>query len=108
MVDSDPFAEDEARKKAADQLLQTSDNSGINFDAYDDIPVEATGRDCPNAITTFEEASPACPFSSPNILTSEEANLLLPETVTGHVHLDCQCLRNMLLLHAIVSVLPTS
>lgn len=57
-ADVDPFAEDEARKKTVDNLFQ-SDNSGINFDAYDDIPVEATGRDCPKEITSFDEASDA-------------------------------------------------
>ena len=54
--DADPFAEDEARKATVDSLFQ-ADNSGINFDAYDDIPVEATGRDCPKEINTFDEAS---------------------------------------------------
>ena len=59
-ADIDPFAEDEARKKTVDNLFQ-SDNSGINFDAYDDIPVEATGRDCPKEISSFDEASaPTC------------------------------------------------
>jgi len=52
----DPFAEDEARKKTVDNLFQ-GDNSGINFDAYEDIPVEATGRDCPKEIATFDEVS---------------------------------------------------
>ena len=26
-------------------------NTGINFDKYEDIPVEATGYDCPKCIT---------------------------------------------------------
>lgn len=30
-------------------------NSGINFDKYDDIPVEATGDDVPMAINTFTD-----------------------------------------------------
>ncbi|KAI1307240.1 ATP-dependent RNA helicase DDX3Y [Halotydeus destructor] len=30
-------------------------NSGINFDKYEDIPVEATGSDVPKHITTFAE-----------------------------------------------------
>lgn len=29
--------------------------SGINFDNYDDIPVEATGKDVPEGITTFDD-----------------------------------------------------
>ena len=52
----DPFAEDEARKKSVDTLFQ-GDNSGINFDAYDDIPVEATGRNCPKEIGSFDEVT---------------------------------------------------
>ncbi|KAI0244593.1 ATP-dependent RNA helicase ded1, partial [Massospora cicadina] len=31
-------------------------SSGINFSKYDDIPVEATGRDVPASITTFDES----------------------------------------------------
>jgi len=31
------------------------ENTGINFEAYDDIPVEATGQDVPAAINTFDE-----------------------------------------------------
>jgi len=33
----------------------TSQTSGINFDKYDDIPVEATGDDVPKAINSFTE-----------------------------------------------------
>ena len=29
--------------------------AGINFDKYDDIPVEMSGRECPEGIETFEE-----------------------------------------------------
>ena len=54
--DSDPFAEEEARKKTVDALF-TDDLTGINFDAYEDIPVEATGRDVPDAISSFDEVS---------------------------------------------------
>lgn len=31
----------------------SSDNTGINFDKYEDIPVEATGRDVPAHISEF-------------------------------------------------------
>ena len=31
----------------------TKQASGINFDKYDDIPVEVSGEDCPAPITTF-------------------------------------------------------
>jgi len=30
-------------------------NTGINFEKYEDIPVEATGEECPKHIDTFEE-----------------------------------------------------
>ena len=36
-----------------------STNTGINFEKYDDIPVEATGEGCPKHVTAFEE----CNFS---------------------------------------------
>ena len=34
-------------------------NTGINFDRYEDIPVEATGETCPGNIESFAE----CKFS---------------------------------------------
>lgn len=52
--EKDPFAESEASKEEADNLFG-GENTGINFDAYEDIPIEATGRDVPNAIATFED-----------------------------------------------------
>ena len=30
-------------------------NTGINFDKYEDIPVEATGEGCPKNVTNFDE-----------------------------------------------------
>lgn len=30
-------------------------NSGINFDKYEEIPVEATGKDCPTPISHFAD-----------------------------------------------------
>lgn len=51
---ADPFAEDDARKKEADAIY-TGENTGINFDAYDDIPVDASGDNVPPAITSFED-----------------------------------------------------
>jgi ATP-dependent RNA helicase DDX3X len=32
-------------------------SSGINFSKYDDIPVEASGNEVPEIITTFEQAT---------------------------------------------------
>ena len=37
-----------------ESLFQTI-SAGINFDRYDEIPVEVTGRDPPQHINTFEE-----------------------------------------------------
>ena len=52
--EKDPFAEDEASKEEADNVFG-GENTGINFDAYEDIPIEATGRDVPEAIKSFED-----------------------------------------------------
>ncbi|KAL3155599.1 DEAD-box ATP-dependent RNA helicase 52B [Trebouxia sp. C0009 RCD-2024] len=52
--EEDPFKADEALKKEADGMF-ASENTGINFEAYDDIPVEATGQDVPAAINTFDD-----------------------------------------------------
>ena len=52
--EADPFAEDEASKEEADNVFG-GENTGINFDAYEDIPIEATGRDVPDPIKTFED-----------------------------------------------------
>ncbi len=52
--EEDPFAKDEALKKETDGMF-AGENTGINFEAYDDIPVEATGQDVPAAINTFDE-----------------------------------------------------
>ncbi|KAJ8659890.1 hypothetical protein O0I10_004483 [Lichtheimia ornata] len=44
--------------RAERELFGTADDSdrqqtGINFEKYDDIPVEASGHDCPEAVTVF-------------------------------------------------------
>lgn len=71
--DGDPFAADNARKAEVDTLFQ-GENTGINFEAYEDIPVEATGQDVPAPIKSFEdiELGPAlmenvrrCKYSKP-------------------------------------------
>lgn len=36
-------------------LFLIQSNSGINFDKYDDIPVEATGENVPPAINSFND-----------------------------------------------------
>jgi len=48
---SRPLARDE---RLEGELFETG-NSGINFEKYEDIPVEATGNDVPKHITTFED-----------------------------------------------------
>lgn len=40
-------------------------NSGINFDKYEEIPVEATGKDCPSPIAHVSGARAGHFFSSP-------------------------------------------
>jgi len=39
-----------------EELFQTM-NTGINFDKYDDIPVEASGQDCPAPLAMFSDAN---------------------------------------------------
>nr|CAB3237017.1 ATP-dependent RNA helicase DDX3Y [Phallusia mammillata] len=48
---SKPLARDEALEKT----LFSGSNTGINFDKYEDIPVEATGDDAPDHIDNFKE-----------------------------------------------------
>ena len=50
----DPFEADEARKAESDAIFG-KENTGINFDAYEDIPVETSGHDVPAHVETFEE-----------------------------------------------------
>lgn len=38
------------------ELFKDAPHSGLNFDKYDDIPVQVTGKDPVNPIKTFEEA----------------------------------------------------
>jgi len=37
------------------ELFKSGQNSGINFEKYDDIPAESTGEDPPEAVDTFED-----------------------------------------------------
>ena len=46
-----PFGNDEA----TDQASSEQENTGINFDAYDDIPVETSGDNVPPPVNTFAE-----------------------------------------------------
>ncbi|CAL5089218.1 unnamed protein product [Urochloa decumbens] len=46
----DPFA-----KAEAEEVDFEGENTGINFDAYEDIPVETSGHDVPAPVNTFAE-----------------------------------------------------
>ncbi|MED6174335.1 DEAD-box ATP-dependent RNA helicase 37 [Stylosanthes scabra] len=46
-----PFENDDA----SDQSFGEAENTGINFDAYDDIPVETSGENVPPPVNTFAE-----------------------------------------------------
>ncbi|WOL04222.1 DEAD-box ATP-dependent RNA helicase 37-like [Canna indica] len=51
--EANPFTnEDETVDEAA---FDGQDNTGINFDAYEDIPVEISGENVPQAVSTFAE-----------------------------------------------------
>ncbi|XP_066396924.1 DEAD-box ATP-dependent RNA helicase 52B-like [Miscanthus floridulus] len=47
----DPFAKAEAEEVD----FEGQENTGINFDAYEDIPVETSGHDVPAPVNTFAE-----------------------------------------------------
>ncbi|KAH9287676.1 hypothetical protein KI387_031793, partial [Taxus chinensis] len=49
--EADPFEEED---RASDQGFD-NDNTGINFDAYEDIPVETSGDNVPPPVNTFAE-----------------------------------------------------
>ncbi|KAF3776651.1 DEAD-box ATP-dependent RNA helicase 37 [Nymphaea thermarum] len=46
-----PFENDDAAERA----FAEQENTGINFDAYEDIPVETSGKDAPPPVNTFAE-----------------------------------------------------
>lgn len=49
-----PFANDEAEEEP-EQAFGEQENSGINFDAYEDIPVETSGDSVPPPVNTFAD-----------------------------------------------------
>jgi len=61
--EDNPFAEQEAEERAAARndpdseatKIFTGENTGLDFDLYEDIPVETSGRDVPAPIGSFEE-----------------------------------------------------
>lgn len=52
--DENPFDVEDRQKQEVDKIFH-AENTGINFDAYEDIPVEATGFEVPSPITTFDD-----------------------------------------------------
>lgn len=50
-----PFGNDEPVPAAEPEGFDEHQNTGINFDAYEDIPVETSGREVPPAVSTFAE-----------------------------------------------------
>ncbi|CAD6253300.1 unnamed protein product [Miscanthus lutarioriparius] len=54
----DPFADSDPAPtslSAPDTPFEEHQNTGINFDAYENIPVETSGRDVPPPVSTFAE-----------------------------------------------------
>lgn len=49
--EANPFQDDVDTEPAFGE----QENTGINFDAYDDIPVETSGKDVPPPVTTFAD-----------------------------------------------------
>ena len=71
--EEDPFAKQEQEDRSANERMGAAgsiainkpgddpdapaygESSGIDFDAYEDIPVETTGKDCPEPIKLFAD-----------------------------------------------------
>ncbi|XP_069060308.1 ATP-dependent RNA helicase DDX3X isoform X1 [Pleurodeles waltl] len=53
--DDDDWSKPTAASERLEQELFAGGNTGINFDNYDDIPVEATGNNCPPHIESFHD-----------------------------------------------------
>ncbi|KAM5289419.1 ATP-dependent RNA helicase DDX3X-like [Ctenodactylus gundi] len=54
-ADEDDWSKPLPPSERLEQELFSGDNSGINFEKYDDIPVEATGSNCPPHIESFSD-----------------------------------------------------
>ncbi|WOK91812.1 hypothetical protein Cni_G00503 [Canna indica] len=50
--EANPFANDD---ETPEEVFDIQENSGINFDAYEDIPVETSGENVPPPVNTFAE-----------------------------------------------------
>ncbi|XP_063306197.1 ATP-dependent RNA helicase DDX3X isoform X2 [Pelobates fuscus] len=53
--EEDDWSKPLAPNDRVEQELFSGGNTGINFEKYDDIPVEATGNNCPPHIETFQD-----------------------------------------------------
>ena len=81
--EANPFEAADKSRAEADNLF-SNDNTGIDFDAYDDIPVEATGNDVPAAINTFGDVdlgealavNVSCCVAIPSCITHHECCML--------------------------------
>ncbi|GJS60115.1 DEAD-box ATP-dependent RNA helicase 37-like protein [Tanacetum coccineum] len=51
--EANPFGNEEI--EAVEETKTEQENNGINFDAYEDIPVETTGQNVPPPVNTFAE-----------------------------------------------------
>ncbi|XP_056414123.1 ATP-dependent RNA helicase DDX3X isoform X2 [Hyla sarda] len=55
--DEDDWSKPLAPNDRVEQELFSGSNTGINFEKYDDIPVEATGSNCPPHIEIFQDVN---------------------------------------------------
>uniref|UniRef100_A0A672J3Z2 RNA helicase n=1 Tax=Salarias fasciatus TaxID=181472 RepID=A0A672J3Z2_SALFA len=53
--DDGDWSKPTARNERLEHELFSGSNTGINFEKYDDIPVEATGQNCPHHIESFQD-----------------------------------------------------
>uniref|UniRef100_A0A673BS76 RNA helicase n=1 Tax=Sphaeramia orbicularis TaxID=375764 RepID=A0A673BS76_9TELE len=54
-TDDTDWSKPTARNERLEHELFSGSNTGINFEKYDDIPVEATGQNCPEHIHSFQD-----------------------------------------------------
>uniref|UniRef100_A0A8C5C315 RNA helicase n=3 Tax=Gadus TaxID=8048 RepID=A0A8C5C315_GADMO len=53
--DDEDWSKQTPQNERLESELFSSSNTGINFEKYDDIPVEATGQNCPHHIESFQD-----------------------------------------------------
>lgn len=52
--EENPFKANEKEDAEADEVFQ-GENTGIDFDAYEDIPVSTSGNNCPDPVDSFQD-----------------------------------------------------